>query len=112
MQTFHLHMSLIAQLQSLENMAHWAVYVTLHMPDHPDWLHLREHVLWELLKRHAPEWASDLSKREFLLHKLHVPAAWLDEALAEWAAYCHDDSGEGKTKVPNKQHYIDSFTYN
>ena len=89
-------MSLIAQLENLGHMAHWAVYVALHIPDHPaqEWHLLREHVVQELLRRHAPIWASDSSTQDFLLHKLHVPAAWLDQALAQWASYCHDDSGE------------------
>jgi len=77
-------------------MSHWAVYVALHMPDHPsqDWSHLRESVVRELLMRHAPEWAPDASKRDVLLHKLHVPPAWLDQSLAQWSHYCRDDSGE------------------
>lgn len=89
-------MSFISQIEALDHMSHWAVYVALHMPDHPsqDWSHLRESVVRELLMRHAPEWAPDASKRDFLLHKLHVPPAWLDQALAQWSHYCRDDSGE------------------
>ena len=91
-------MSLIAQLEALGHMAHWAVYVALHIPDHPaqEWQSLREHVVQELLRRHAPTWASDSNAQDFLLHKLYVPAAWLDQALAQWASYCHDDSGQNK----------------
>ena len=95
-QVFQLHMSFISQIEALDHMSHWAVYVALHMPDHPsqEWSHLRESVVRELLLRHAPEWAPDASKRDFLLHKLHVPPAWLDESLAQWSHYCRDDSGE------------------
>ncbi len=89
-------MSLMSQIEALGHMSHWAVYVALHMPDHPfqEWSHLRESVIRELLLRHAPEWAPDASKRDFLLHKLHVPPAWLDQSLAQWSHYCRDDSGE------------------
>ncbi|KAA6423558.1 MAG: nuclear pore complex Nup98-Nup96-like, partial [Trebouxia sp. A1-2] len=95
-QVFQLHMSLISEIEALGHMSHWAVYVALHMPGHPsqEWSHLRESVVRELLLRHAPEWAPDASKRGFLLHKLHIPPAWLDQSLAQWSRYCRDDSGE------------------
>ena len=100
-QVFQLHMSLIAQLEALGHMAHWAVYVALHVPDQPDinWPCIREALVKELLMRPAPEWAADASKRDFLLHKLHLPPAWLDLSLAQWARYCLDDSG-GSTFLP------------
>lgn len=44
--------------------------------------------------RHAPDWASNAASRHFLLQKLQLPAAWLDQSLAQWAHYCHDDFGE------------------
>lgn len=88
-------MSLISQLESLGQMSHWAVFVALHLPDHPtqDWHHLREASVRELLMRHAPEWAADAAKREFLLHKLHIPTAWLNQSLAQWSHYSQDDTG-------------------
>ena len=93
---FQLQLSLIAQLEGMHGMAHWAVYVALHLPSHasPDWHHLRDSLVQELLMRHAPEWAADAAKREFLLQRLQLPAAWLDQSLAQWARYCQDDSGE------------------
>ncbi len=89
-------MSLISQLEALGQMSHWAVYVALHLPDNPsrDWAHLREALVKELLMRHAPDWATDAAKRDFLLHKLHLPPLWLDQSLAQWARYCQDSSGE------------------
>ena len=83
-------------------MAHWAVYVALHLPSHasPDCNHLRDSLVQELLMRHAPEWAADAAKRDFLLQKLQLPAAWLDQSLAQWAHYCQDDSGEPAVSEP------------
>lgn len=80
-------------------MAHWAIYVALHLPSHPspDWPHLRDDLVQELLMRHAPEWAADSTRRHFLLQKLQLPAAWLDQSLAQWAHYCQDDSGRPST---------------
>lgn len=96
LQVFQLHLSLIAQLEALKGMADWAVYVALHLPRHssPAWPHLRDNLVQELLMRHAPEWVSDAAnKRKFLLEELQLPAAWLDQSLAQWAHYCQDDSG-------------------
>lgn len=96
LQVFQLHLSLIAQLEALGGMAHWAVYVALHLPRHssPDWPHLRDNLVQELLMRHASEWVIDAAnKRNFLLKELQLPAAWLDQSLAQWAHYCQDDSG-------------------
>lgn len=97
-------MSLIAQLEAMPGMAHWAVYVALHLPSHssPDWPHLRDSLVQELLMRHAPEWAADSGKQEFLLQKLKLPAAWLDQSMAQWAHYCRDDSG--KLAVSDDKH--------
>ena len=39
-----------------------------------------------LLARHAPDWAADASKREFLTHRLGIPAPCLAAALAAWVA--------------------------
>lgn len=95
LQVFQLHLSLIAQVEAISGMAHWAIYVALHLPSHcsPEWPHLRDGLVQELLMRHAPDWASDPASRHFLLQKLQLPAAWLDQSLAQWAHYCHDDSG-------------------
>ena len=101
MQIFQLHLSLVAQLEALKGMAHWAVYVALHLPRHssPEWAHLRDSLVQELLMRHAPEWVIDAAnKRKFLLKELQLPAAWLDQSLAQWAHYCQDDSGASCTR--------------
>lgn len=100
-QVFHLHMSLISQLEALGDMPHWAVYVALHLPNHPSLGGplLRQGIVKELLMRHAPDWAADASKQDFLLYKLQVPPAWLDQSLAQWSQYRQDDSGEAAVSL-------------
>lgn len=95
-QVFQLHLSLISQLESLGQVPHWAVFVALHLPDHPSspWASLRAALVHELVMRHAPFWACNASSREFLLDELHLPATWLEQSLAQWAQYCRDDSSE------------------
>lgn len=95
LQVFQLHLSLIAQLEAIGQMPHWAVFVALHVPDHPSpsWANLRTGLVHELIMRHAPFWASNSGAREFLLHQLQLPASWLEQSLAHWAKYCRDESG-------------------
>ena len=77
-------------------MPHWAVFVALHLPDHPSpaWQGLRALLVHELIMRHGPYWAKHAASRDFLLHELQLPARWLEQSLAQWAQYCRDDTSE------------------
>ena len=102
LQVFQLHVSLIAQLEAIGQIPHWAVFVALHVPDHPSqaWADLRTALVHELIMRHGPFWASNPAARQFLLHQLYLPASWLEQSLAQWAQYCRDESGKLSIKLP------------
>lgn len=74
-------MAMVAQLEAVGGLPQWAVYVALHLPD----AFQRVRTVEQLLTRHAAEWTADAGKREFLLQRLHIPAASLSAALALWA---------------------------
>lgn len=96
LQVFQLHLSLIAQLEALGQMPHWAVFVALHLPDPPSslWPDLRAALVQELIMRHGPFWAGNAGSRDFLLKQLRLPASWLEQSLAHWTQYCKDDSSK------------------
>jgi hypothetical protein len=71
----------------------WAVFVALHDPSPA----LRTAAVKQLLQRHCPSAAEQqerdyVEKERFLLERLHVPKAWLDEAKAFRAAYDKEGS--------------------
>ena len=113
LQIFQLHLSLIAQLEAMPDMAHWAVYVALHLPTHAPcgWAHLRDSLVQELIMSHAPEWAADATKQDFLLQKLQLPATWLDQSLAQWAHYRQDDSGKPAGPTPKTSSKQPGFSF-
>ena len=84
------HMAFISQLESLGELAHWAIYVALHLPDPM----AREKTVKELLARHCPDWTDNEEINQFLTESLNIPTAWLAEANALWSQYKSDDITE------------------
>lgn len=77
-------LAVVAQLELLGGLTHWALYVACHLPD----AHRREETLRSLLCRHAQEWAAEPQLAHgFLVERLGVPSSWLAGALAVWAHY-------------------------
>lgn len=74
-------MAMVTQLEAVGDLPEWAVYVALHLPD----AFQRARTTTALLMQHAPEWAADAGKREFLLQRLGIPAEHISAALALWA---------------------------
>jgi len=73
--------SYIAQIESMENLVHWAVYVALHIADDD----LRAKTVKDLLARYCDEWREDEALVGFLLGDLGIPQVWLEEAKIIWA---------------------------
>lgn len=95
-QVHQVHVSLIAQLEALEGLEEWAVYVAAHLPEAPvpgGSSGGRDDLIRHLLGRHAPAWAASQAKRDFLLQRLGLPAEWLAHALAVWASYRRNRPG-------------------
>ena len=76
----------ISQLEAIGGLAHWAIYVALHIKDES----MRDHVVRDLLCRYCNEWQDDDEVVEFLVQKIGVPVAMLEEAKATWARYNGD----------------------
>lgn len=74
-------MAMVTQLEAVGDLPEWAVYVALHLPD----AFQRARTITALLMQHAPEWAADAGKRDFLLQRLGIPAERISAALALWA---------------------------
>ena len=94
LQVYQLHLAFIAQLEGL-GLPQWAVYVALHLPDHPQqpYCGLREQLVRELVCRHAAVWAQDAGQRSFLTETLQLPQSLVAEALAQWDKYNGNDAG-------------------
>lgn len=92
-------LALVAQLEQIGGMSHWAVYAAAHLSDPGQ----REEAVLSLLWRHAPEWSADPSAHSFLLERVKVPAALLAEAMAGWLGYVGQDV-EGATPIPLPWH--------
>jgi hypothetical protein len=95
-------MSFIAQLETVGGLAHWAVYVALHLPDTPPATaarvghsghSMRSAVVKSLLAAHAREWERETSVLSFLTEQLKVPGEWVAEARALWAKRSRHDEG-------------------
>ncbi|XP_044077199.1 nuclear pore complex protein Nup98-Nup96 isoform X5 [Siniperca chuatsi] len=74
-----LHASYAAQLESA-GLWHMAVFILLHIPDHPQ----RERAVRELLTLHCPLQETDESvqRERFLTERLLIPEQWIHEAKA------------------------------
>ena len=96
-------LALVAQLEQIGGMSHWAVYVAAHLSDPGQ----REEAVLSLLWRHAPEWSADPSAHSFLLKRVKVPAELLAGAMAGWLGYVGQDI-EGATLIPLPWHGISS----
>ncbi|KAK3793945.1 hypothetical protein RRG08_023041 [Elysia crispata] len=72
-----LHESFASQLETL-GMWHWTAFVLLHLSSGSQ----RHAALSALLQRHLGVGEELTEREEFLLNKLHVPAAWLHQAKA------------------------------
>jgi hypothetical protein len=76
----------ISQLEAIGGLSHWAIYVALHIKNES----MRDHVVRDLLCRYCSEWQDDDEVVEFLVQKIGVPVAMLEEAKATWAKYNGD----------------------
>lgn len=67
----------------------WAVYAACHLPHHPLAPRLRDHLVSELLSRHAPHLLAhgEAAAEQRLCIELGVPVEWLASAAAQWASY-------------------------
>ncbi|XP_075054497.1 nuclear pore complex protein Nup98-Nup96 [Mixophyes fleayi] len=74
-----LHANYAAQLENV-GLWEWAIFVMLHVPD----AIIREAAVRELLNRHCilRETPESLTKENFLIQKLCIPAEWIHEAKA------------------------------
>lgn len=76
----------INELESIGGLAHWAVYVALHIEDNM----LRDTVVKDLLSIYAEEWQEDDQVVAFFVEKLGMPVQFLEEAKSTFAAAQND----------------------
>ena len=79
-------MTYISQIESMGGLVHWAIYVALHINNEAD----RNRIVTDLLTRYCEDWIFDQEITEFLLQKLGLPSAMLEEAKAVWFRYHND----------------------
>ena len=79
--------SYISEIESIGGIAHWAIYVALHIPDDMQ----REMAVRDLLSRYCEEWQHDDQVVSFLVEKLGIPVALLEESKAIYSAIQNDD---------------------
>lgn len=92
--------SYIAQIESMENLVHWAIYVALHIADDD----LRAKTVKDLLTRYCDQWREDDDLVGFLLGDLGIPQAWLEEAKIIWAE-SHGDNEMLLEALIDSQHW-------
>ncbi|KAJ9516120.1 hypothetical protein QJQ45_024546, partial [Haematococcus lacustris] len=85
-------LGLVSQLLSAGDMAGWAMFVALHLPD-AGFASLRSRVVWEVLCRSCPAWCGDPQQQAFLLHTLRLPGPMLAAARALYARHTMDAHG-------------------
>ncbi len=82
--------SYISEIESFGGLTHWAIYVALHIGDTT----LRDTAVKDLLSRYCEEWQQDDQVVSFLVEKLGIPVAFLEEAKATYASSQNDHENQ------------------